>query len=89
LHANGFALLPIEAGAIREACPFHVSVDARKEEDAQPDRGMISPAWPRSSGWGQFCARCGFLNSILQVRFGLSGQTAALISQIKLWLWTN
>jgi hypothetical protein len=37
LHANGFALLPIEAGAIREAWPFHVSADARKEEDAQPD----------------------------------------------------
>jgi hypothetical protein len=36
LHANGFASLPIETGAIREAWPFHVSVDARKEEDAQP-----------------------------------------------------
>jgi hypothetical protein len=34
LHANGFALLPIEAGAIREACPFHVSADARMEKDA-------------------------------------------------------
>jgi len=29
LHANGFALLPIEAGAIREACPSHVSADAQ------------------------------------------------------------
>jgi hypothetical protein len=37
-HANGFALLPIEAGAIRQAWPFHVSADARKEEDAQPDQ---------------------------------------------------
>jgi hypothetical protein len=42
LHANGFALLPIEAGTIREAQPFDVSVDASKEEDAQPDDGSIS-----------------------------------------------
>jgi hypothetical protein len=72
LHANGFALLPIEAGAIREACPFHVSADARKEEDAQPDGGMVSRAWQRSSGIGHFCARCGFFNSIIPMRFGLS-----------------
>jgi hypothetical protein len=72
VSADGFALLPIETGAIREAWPFHVSADARKEEDAQPDEGMISPTWPRSTGTGQFCARCGFLNSIIQMRFGLS-----------------
>ena len=41
---GGFASLPIEAGTIREAWPFHVSADARKEEDAQLDEGMISRA---------------------------------------------
>jgi hypothetical protein len=82
LHANGFALLPIEAGAITEAWPFHVSADARKEEDAQPDQGMISAAWPRSSGARQFCARCVFLNSMFQVRNCGFGRT-------KLWLCAN
>src|SRR5690349_17307045 len=82
LHANGFALLPIEAGAIREAWPFHVSADARKEEDAQPDQGMILAAWPRSSGARQFCARCVFLNSMFEMRNCGFGPT-------KLWLWAN
>jgi len=82
LHANGFALLPIEAGAIREAWPFHVSADARKEEDAQPDQSMILAAWPRSSGARQFCARCVFLNSMFEMRNCGFGPT-------KLWLWAN
>ena len=82
LRANGFALLPIEAGAIREACPFHVSADARKEEDAQPDQSMILAAWPRSSGARQFCARCVFLNSMFEMRNCGFGPT-------KLWLWAN
>jgi hypothetical protein len=69
LHTNGFALLPIEAGTIREASPFHVSVDAREEEDAQPDAVSISPLGVPSSGLGQFCAGCGFLNSIIRMRF--------------------
>jgi hypothetical protein len=83
LRANGFALLPIEAGAITEACPFHVSADARKEEDAQPDGGMVSRAWPRSSGIGHFRARCGFLNSIIQMRFGNRSGSLAILAAIR------
>ena len=69
---NDLALLPIEAGAIREACPFHVSSDPQGK-DARPDEQMITRAWPRSRGMGQFCAECGSLNSIVQMRFVVLG----------------
>jgi hypothetical protein len=69
LYANGFALLPIEAGTISEAWPFYVSADARKEEDAQPDHRRISRVWLRSSGVKRFCTGCGFLNSIICMQF--------------------
>jgi hypothetical protein len=49
LRANGFALLPIEAGAIRDACPFHVSADAQGKKTPSPTKEIISRAWPRSS----------------------------------------
>jgi hypothetical protein len=51
---------------------FDVSVDAREEEDAQPDAVSISARWV-SSKWSEtFCAGCGFLNSIIRMRFMLS-----------------